>query len=326
MKHRPSFTTFLVLLCTLLLSACAPAMAPSQTSGMPEVSSPMQPGAEEKSMDSFQAERGNIVDASGNFLAPQRLVIRNANLSIVVPDPGKAMDEITRLAEELDGFVVTSNMYKTTTSEGVEIPQAEITIRVPAEKLTQTLAQIKALVEDPTVDILSENVSGQDVTQEYTDTKSRLTNLEAAEKQLQSIMDEAIKTEDVLAVYNQLVQVREQIEVLKGQIQYYEQSAALSAVSVNLRAQASVQQITIGGWRPEGVAREAVQTLIDTFQFLGSALIWLIIYIAPTGAVLVLFFLLLRFIWRKIFKPKPRAVPAPPTQPTQPPANPPALK
>lgn len=323
MKHRRSipFLIILVMLLALLLAACAPA----QGEGMTQSSAPMQPTAGAIAKESYEGERAAVFDSSIEPAAPQRLVIRNANLSIVVADPGKAMDEITRLAEQMGGFVVTSNLYKTTTKEGVEIPQAEITIRVPAEMLNQAMAQIKALVDDPSVDILSENISGQDVTQEYTDTKSRLANLEAAEKQLQSIMDEATKTEDVLAVHNQLVQIREQIEVLKGRIQYYEQSAALSAISISLRAQAAVQQITIGGWRPEGVAREAVQALIDTFQFLGSALIWLIIYVVPTGAVLVLFFMILRFIWRKIFKPKPRPAPVPPSQPPQPPANPSAL-
>ena len=49
-----------------------------------------------------------------------------------------------------------------------------------------------------------------------------------------TIMDGAVKTEDVLAVYNELVAVQGQIEVIKGQMQYFEQSARLSAVSIQL--------------------------------------------------------------------------------------------
>ena len=56
-------------------------------------------------------------------------------------------------------------------------------------------------------------------------------------------MEEATKTEDVLSVFNQLTQVREQIEVIKGQMQYYEQSAALSSISVELYANAAVQPV-----------------------------------------------------------------------------------
>jgi hypothetical protein len=75
-------------------------------------------------------------------------------------------------------------------------------------------------------------------------------------------MGSANRTEDVLNVYNQLTQVREQIEVTKGQIQYYEQSAALSSISVELVPDASVQPLTIAGWEPGGVAKEALQALI----------------------------------------------------------------
>ena len=56
------------------------------------------------------------------------------------------------------------------------------------------------------------------MTSDYTDLQSRLRNLEDAEEQLRTIMDSAFNTEDVLTVYNRLVEVREQIEVIKGQI------------------------------------------------------------------------------------------------------------
>ena len=52
-------------------------------------------------------------------------------------------------------------------------------------------------------------------------------------------MASATKTEDVMNVFNQLTQVREQIEVIKGQIKYYEESAALSAINVQIMAQRS---------------------------------------------------------------------------------------
>ncbi|MEN6481931.1 MAG: DUF4349 domain-containing protein, partial [Anaerolineaceae bacterium] len=145
--------------------------------------------------------------------APDRIVIRNADLSIVVDDPTVALDAIVRMAERMGGFVVNSNLYKTNTSSGNEVPEAYITIRVPAESLNAALAEIKNQTSDPSKDVLSENVSGQDVTKEYTDLNSRLKNLEDAETQLRRIMEEATKTEDVLNVFNQLTYYREQIEV-----------------------------------------------------------------------------------------------------------------
>jgi hypothetical protein len=262
----------------------------------------------------------NAATRSSTGQAAERLVIKTANLSIVVPDPGTTMDAISRMAEEMGGFVVSSNVYKTQSERGVEVPQATISVRVPAERLTEALAMIRDQVEDPLEDILSDNVSGEDVTQTYTDLQSRLRNLEQAEEQLREIMASATRPEDVLNIFNQLTSVRGEIEVLKGQIQYYEEAAALSSVSVTLVAQAGVTPLSIGGWRPAGVARNAVQALIDTLQFLAHAAIWLIIYVLPVFLVL---FIPLRLIWvglRKWRASRRARRGTPPPAPTPPPA------
>ena len=243
---------------------------------------------------------------ANNYVVAQRVVIMNADLSIVVDDPVEKMEIIVGLADDLGGFVVSSQQYMTYANSGVEVPVADVTIRVPAEHLYDTLEKIKSLVDDPTTDIRTESVSGQDVTQEYTDLKSRLTNLEFAETQLQVIMEEAYQTEDVLAVYRELTLIQEEIEVIKGKIRYYEESAALSAISVSLVAKESVQPLTVGKWEPTGVALKAVQALIEALKFFAEAVIWLLLFLLPVLLVLaipvVLFILLVRWLIRKLRK------------------------
>lgn len=207
----------------------------------------------------------------------ERLVIRNADLSLVVSDPKAKMEQIAAMAERMGGFVVNSNLYQTTTSAGAKVPQGSISIRVPAERLTEALTQIKA----DAVEVTNENIYGQDVTQQYVDLQSRLRNLQLAEQQLAEIMEQATKTEDVIQVFNQLTYYREQIEVVKGQMQYYEQAAALSAISVQLVAEETIQPIEIGGWKPQGVARDAVQTLVNFFKGFVNFLIWLVLFVLP---------------------------------------------
>ena len=222
--------------------------------------------------------------------AGERIVIKNASISIAVQNPIENLQAITALADEFGGFVVSSNLYKSTLSNGVEVPRASITLRVPSERLDEALTRIKSGAGE----ILSETVSGQDVTREYTDLQSRLKNLEEAETQLQAIMDDAYRTEDVINVFNQLTYYREQIEIVKGQIQYYETSAAFSAITVDILADAAVQPLTIGGWQPVGVAREAVQALINTLQGIADAAIWLALYVLPVALII---FITLWLIW-----------------------------
>jgi hypothetical protein len=178
------------------------------------------------------------------------------------------------------------NMYQTYTQNGQTAPEGTISIRIPADKLENALSQIKA----DAVEVRNETRSGQDVTAAYVDLQSQLTNLEMAEADLQAIMDEAknnpnsnttSKTQDVLAVYNQIISVRGQIESIKGQMQYYEQSSAYSLINVTLIAEETIQPIEIGGWKPEGVARDAIQSLIKFWQGFVNFLINLFLLVLP---------------------------------------------
>lgn len=305
----------IVMLLAFVLTACAPAR--SQKQSIPEIM-PQEmyagapPAADEYSEGArtFQQEQ---VGSSGVVNPAERLVIRNANLSIVVRDPAEALDEIISMAEGMGGFVVTSNLYQRRLANGNLVLEGNVTVRVPALKLKEAMDQIKGLVDNPQTDILSENISGQDVTAEYTDLKSRLRNLEDAAEQLRKIMETATRTEDVLNVLNELRSVTEQIEVLKGQIKYYEESAAMSAISVNLQAQETVAPITVGGWKPEGVARDAIQALIDAYQTIASGVIWAVLFCLPIALPigLVVFFIVRGFLrWRKRRKTPVPAGPA----------------
>jgi hypothetical protein len=286
-RKSVSFWLILLLIGAMALSACAQAAAPTESPAYDQVMGMAPPAPAEVARESEGGTSQTIANLPAQ--SAERLVIKNASLSIVVVDPPQAMDEIVRMAEELGGFVVTANLYKEQLSSGVEVPRASVTVRVPAERLDEALRRIR---EQSNQDPLQESINSQDVTSEYVDLRSRLSNLEAAEAELKEIMQEATKTEDVLAVYNQLVSIREQIEVIKGQIKYYEESAALSAISVELIADKAVQPIEIGGWQPKGVIKDAVETLIRSLQFLVNALIWIIIYILPVLAILFVIFVL----------------------------------
>ena len=110
-----------------------------------------------------------------------------------------------------------------------------------------------------------------------------------------NIMDSATKTEDVLDVFSELTRIREEIEVIQGRIQYFEQSAAFSAISVDIQADEAVQPITIGGWQPGGVARDAIQSLVDTLQAIANGVIWIGLYVLPTALIVLV---PLYLLWR----------------------------
>ena len=303
---------FALVILSIILAGCSASARNSTSPELPAIAPDIQRGAVSESAGFAPSEgkSGYALDQTASTV--DRLVIKNATLSIAVNDPLKSMDTISHMAEALGGFVVTADMYQQSLSNGVQVPQVSMTIRVPVERLDEALTTIKKETDQP---IISENESSQDVTAEYTDLNSRLINLQAAEKQLQEIMASATKTEDVLSVYSQLVSVREQIELIKGQMKYYEQSAALSSISIQLIPNAAVQPISIAGWQPKGVAKQALQSLINALQSLASFGIRLAILYIPI--LLIIFVPIALVIWgivslvRKIRRPKVVPAPAP---------------
>ena len=267
------------------LSACASAApAPEEAFFEPAVGlgAPVE-FAEDQAVAQSSPARETVGGFAGDVAPADRVVIRTANLSIVVPEPSASVQEIADLANELGGFVVSSNVFQTFFSEAnVSADRASITIRVPAERLDEALEAIK----DGATEVQSENTSGQDVTQEFTDLQSRLRNLEAAEEQLLEIMSSAEETEDVLQVFETLRRVSEEIEVIKGRIQYLSESARLSAISVELIPDVAAQPLEIGGYRPEGTVKAAFTSLIQALRFLGDAAIWSAICILPVSLIL----------------------------------------
>jgi hypothetical protein len=285
----------------LLLSSCAAASPGRESDGTyyGEVAPAAPP------MEAPQAAEGRSPNSGVNVYASSaavtnRIVIKNVDMSIIVDDPSASLDRISRLAEEMGGFVVSQRAYQQVLSDGQEVVRGSITVRVPAERLNDALERIRSESSKP---IVRENIDSQDVTQEYTDLQSRLRNLEAAEAQLQEIMESANRTDDVLSVYNQLTQVREQIEITKGQIQYFEQSSALSSIAVELVPNASVQPLTIAGWEPVGIAKEALQALISGLKGVAKVAIWTVLYALPMLVVvfgpLVVIGLVVRHFWRR---------------------------
>ncbi len=291
MKNKLVILSIVLL---LALAACgtkasSPSYAPMAQEGTgggaPDILNESAPMPTQELYDYARPNEGSIEPAQ------ERMVIMNVDLTIVIADPQARMDAIALMAEDLGGFVVSMNMYQTNLYNGGTAPEGYIAIRVPAEKLESALTQIKANV----VELRAENRSGQDVTASYVDLKSRLSALEDARDQLEIIMNAATKTEDVLNVFSQLQYYNEQIEMVKGQMKYYEEASAYSLISVTLIAEETLQPIQIGPWTPNEAARNAIQSLIRFLQGFVDFLVTFFLLIVPV--LLVVFGPIVLVIW-----------------------------
>ena len=283
MKRKFVFALGLLLAASLILSGCAKMSASESSKEVMDGYAPQEPAydyemaVEEEMVESPRGFDAGVEDSSS---ASERMVIYNADMSIAVENPETTLEDVIRMAESAGGFVVSSSLSRSQTSAGT-LPRAYLTVRVPAGQLDSIMDAIKDLTPDRTKDVIYENVSGQDVTAEFTDLEARLRNLEAAEAALVELMEEAQDPEDVLNIFDELTYYRGEIEVVKGRMKYLSESVALSSITVEIVAKESIQPITIVGWEPKGTVKRAVEALISAGQWLADAAIWFGIFCLP---------------------------------------------
>ncbi len=206
-----------------------------------------------------------------------RVLLMNATLSLVVDDVDARVERITALAQEYGGWVVSAQVSRSRQGDQTRVSSGTITVRVDASRLDEVLR----LIKEGANEVSSESVSGQDVTQDYVDLSSRIANLEAAEVQLQQIMEDARRTEDVLSVYDELVRVRGEIESIRGRLNYYDEASSFSQVQVYLTPTPVIEPVEIAGWRPLETARNAFQALVDVVQSAADVAIALVVFVVP---------------------------------------------
>lgn len=235
---------------------------------------------------------GNTVFASSasgavNIQAQDRLIIKTANISMVVKDVREAIKKISEYTNAKSGFIVSSDVNKS----GVLL-SGSITVRIPAGSFDTGIEEVKTYGE-----VVSERMDGQDVTEEFVDLDAQLTNLRATETQFLNIMKQAFKIEDILAVQRELSNVRSNIDRIEGRMKYLQQSADLSTLTVYLSTDPSVLPVldTDSKWKPWGVVKDSVRDLVDQLQYMVEWIIWFVVYIP-----VILIYLLVIWIVYKI--------------------------
>lgn len=239
---------------------------------------------------------GQQIQANQNAQAGSpRLVIRTATLRVLVQDVIAAEANVRALAESRGGFVLSSQ------ASGQESNRtATVSFKVPAERFDESLNEVAKLA----VRVDSQEVQGQDVTDEFVDLESRLRNLRLVEERLQQFLADANRTEDALAVNDQLTDIQGQIEQAQGRMSYLRQSAALSTITVTFYAEPVVAVLPVPGWTPGSTARAALKSLIGFGQGLADIVIVVAIW-SPVWLPLLLGVLL---VLRRTRRP---AMPAP---------------
>ncbi|WP_280769146.1 DUF4349 domain-containing protein [Salipaludibacillus daqingensis] len=158
----------------------------------------------------------------------EQMVIYNGYISIEVNDFNDAQHHIQDEVEKINGFVVESTVYQRGEDEELG---GNLTVRVPKEYFQSFLNDL----ETTSSKVLEKSTTGNDVTEEYVDLESSLRSKETVEERLLTFLEEAESTEDLLSISNDLSDVQEDIERIKGRIAYLENHVAFSTITIDIQ-------------------------------------------------------------------------------------------
>lgn len=220
-------------------------------------------------------------------------LIKNVTICAETKEYDKLMASLDAKINQLNGYIESSEEDQ---YGGKDRRCCTVTVRIPCDSLDSFLAVISE-----STNVLSKNVSTEDVTLTYVDMESHIKALRTEEETLLGLLEKAEKLSDVITLQDELTDVRYQIESYESQLRTYDNLVQYSTVS--LTVEEVERETTVS--EKKSFLSEIRSGLSDNLYTVGQALrslaIWLIVslpYFVVIGAAVAVVF----FVIRKIKK------------------------
>lgn len=233
-----------------------------------------------------------------NQAAASRKIIRSADLTLETTAYDKAVSDLEKLTAETGGFVQSSQSEGEADTTAAQSRSASYTVRVPSSKLDSFINGVGGLGR-----VVSKSIKGEDVTQNYFDTETRLKTLKDEQTRVEDILNKTTNLNDIFTIEERLTSIQQQIEELTGELQKWDSLVDLSTVTIQIR------EVTKLKPKDNNAGTQITQALGNSLQALGTTL-WAIfivlLYILPFAAVFGLIAFAIIFIISRRNKSKAR--------------------
>lgn len=214
------------------LAGCSATGMSQSDGGGPDVGAADQPAQVEEGIVEFNPDTGEITGQDGvtRQLSEVRQVIVTGSVAMTVDEPREAADEIAGIVEGAGGHI-DSRVESAPRDD--DRGRAELTVRIPAERLTETLDEIEALGKVDDTD-----TRRQDVTAVAKDLDARITALEASVDRLLALMVQATTTSDLITIESALSERQSELESLQAQRRSLADQVDYSTITISLVSEA----------------------------------------------------------------------------------------
>jgi Domain of unknown function (DUF4349)/Putative zinc-finger len=220
------------------------------------------------------------------------MIVRAAALTVTTRDFDQARSLLDDIVKRHHGYVGELNVTTPAGTGG----NFTATLRVPADQLEATLADLKRLGR-----VESESQSGQEVTAQYVDLEARLSNARNTEERLSEVLRQRTgKLSDVLAVETEIARVRGEIEQMEAEKKTLANQVTFATISATVREDYEAQLQVV----PPTTFGRLHNAAIAGYQDMAEAVVSTALFLLSHGPSLLLWGALLFFparaLWRRI--------------------------
>lgn len=276
--------------CAGLLAGCG------ASSGGTAAAMPNSTTVEEGSLDfaTGEAADAGLSGTEADRLSPNdgRKIIYNASLEMETEEFDATRDKLLKAASDADAWVQGSD-------EGGSAENGSrwvrYTFRVPSESYADFLNDASAAGS-----VTYKSETTEDVTADYVDLEARLESLRTQEARLLELAGQAGDLADLLAIEEQLAQVRYEIESYTGQQRVYDSLLAYSTVDVSLDEVRLLTPVSNNfGSRAVTAFKESWHNFANGVQDVAIGIIYLLPVLLVLAVIVLVVFVILRAARRR---------------------------
>lgn len=182
------------------------------------------PEAEKSAQNTVYDLLASNSSSSANLPAARK-IIRDANVTMEVEDVEESFDNILSNLSSIGGYEANRDM-RTGNDNYITI---STTLKIPAGELDEFLRNLNEEGK-----VISSNISSNDITDQYYDSKTRLTTLEKTLEKYYEFLDNAETVEEQLQVTEYINNITYEIEQIKGSLNRWDSLVEYSTISLSL--------------------------------------------------------------------------------------------
>ena len=267
MKMKKLLAFVLVLVVTASVFDGFGASSVNKDMAMPEAAAPM-----ETPMKNNMVMAGSAVTADTIRQESGQKLIRRVNIDAETEDLEELLAELTAQIGALDGYIENQELYNGSTQASYRHRSANLTVRIPADKLDSFVQQVKGVSN-----VVSYNESQEDVTLTYVSTESRIKALETEQARLLELLAQAQNMSDLLEIEARLTDVRYELESVTSQLLVLANKVDYATVRLyisQVREYTEVEEQTV--W--QRIATGFKSNLKDMGEGLVDFFVWVVTY------------------------------------------------